>query len=76
MDIQARKLEFIQEFLKVQSEEVLSKLEQILSKSENSEFKPMSINQFNAEIDESIKNSREGNVITAQELKEEIKEWS
>ena len=76
MDMQARKLEFIQEFLKIQSEEVLSKLEKILHISEDAKFKPMSMEQFNAEIDESLKDSKAGNVITAQELKEEIEGWS
>lgn len=76
MDIQARKLHFIQEFLKVQSEEVLTRLENILTKSEKAEFKPMSMEQFNTEIDKSYKDSISGNVITSQELKEEIKEWS
>src|SRR5690606_17877504 len=32
MDIQARKIEFIQKFLKIQSEEVISRLENILRK--------------------------------------------
>jgi hypothetical protein len=76
MDIQARKLHFIQEFLKVQSEEVISKLEKILTKSEDAKFNPMSIEQFNAEIDESYNDSISGNVLTSHELKEEIKGWS
>ena len=76
MDIQARKLEFIQEFIKVQSEEVISKLESILKINEVHEFPPMSIEQFNAEIDESYKDSIEGNVFTSKKLKEEVKGWS
>lgn len=76
MDIQARKLHFIQEFLKVQSEEVISKLEKVLTKSDDSEFRPMSMEQLNAEIDESYRDSISGNVLTSQELKEEIKRWS
>ncbi|WP_434979010.1 hypothetical protein [Daejeonia sp. YH14] len=42
MDIQTRKLEFIQEFLKVQSEDLISRLERILNKKED-EFKPFSL---------------------------------
>lgn len=33
MDLERRKIEFIQEFLKLQSEEVMSRLEKILGKS-------------------------------------------
>jgi hypothetical protein len=32
MDLESRKIEFVQEFLKLQSEEVISKLEQLLKK--------------------------------------------
>lgn len=35
MDIQTRKLAFIEEFLKIQSTEVLSQLEEILKKQQN-----------------------------------------
>ncbi|MCK5906267.1 MAG: hypothetical protein KAG37_01680 [Flavobacteriales bacterium] len=75
MDIQARKLHFIQEFLKVQSEDVISKLEKVLTKSDNSEFKPMSMEQFNAEIDESLEDFKAGRFSTSDELLEEIKGW-
>jgi len=75
MDIQARKLHFIQEFLKVQSEEVISKLEKVLTKSEDAEFKPMSMEQFNAEIDESMEDFKAGRFSTSEELLEEIKGW-
>lgn len=32
MDLQTRKIEFIQEFLKIQSEEVIERLEELLSR--------------------------------------------
>uniref|UniRef100_UPI00404A185B hypothetical protein n=1 Tax=Flavobacterium sp. TaxID=239 RepID=UPI00404A185B len=39
MDIQTRKLAFIEEFLKIQSTDILSQLEEILKKQQNtSEF--------------------------------------
>ena len=75
MDLQTRKLEFIQEFLKIQSDEVISKLENILTKSGDFEFKPMSMEQFNTEIDESLEDSITGRVCTSEELLEEIKGW-
>lgn len=55
MDIQTRKIEFIQKFLKIQSEEVITQLEKILSKeiksSENDELKPITVKEFNKQID-------------------------
>ena len=75
MDLQTRKLHLIQEFLKVQSEEVISKLEKILTKSDDSEFRPMSMNQFNAEIDESMEDFKAGRYSTSEELIEEVKGW-
>lgn len=57
MNLEARKIEFIKEFLKLQSEEAVSRLEKILSKEKNvSEeriFKPMTQNELNKRIDQS-----------------------
>ena len=65
MDIQTRKIEF----LKLQSEEVISRFEKILRKenvrSEQEEFKYMSMNDS--------KNKRR---IRSSELKAEIEEWN
>lgn len=35
MNIETRKIKFVQEFLKLQSEEAISRLEKILSKEQN-----------------------------------------
>ena len=57
MDIQTRKIEFIQEFLKIQSEEAITQFENLLKKRKigDSEdlFKPMSIEELNKRIDKS-----------------------
>ena len=79
MDLQTRKLELIQEFLKVQSEEVILKLEKILSKEnkkyEEEGFKPMTVEEFNARIDQSMEDSKNGRLIEASELKAKIDQW-
>lgn len=50
MDIQSRKIKFVEEFLKLQSEEILSHLEKILRKETNAskdeEFEQMTIQGF------------------------------
>ena len=57
MDLQTRKIEFIQEFLKLQSEDVIFQLENLLRKksksSDENHFEPMSIDEFNDGIDKS-----------------------
>lgn len=56
MGLQIRKLELMQEFLKVESEDVISRLEKILKrdniKSEQEEFEPMTIEELNSQIDQ------------------------
>ena len=74
MDIQTRKIEFIQAFLKLQSENAIARFEELL-KSENKEFHPMTIEEFNKRIDKSLLDSKNDRVIEATELLNEIKEW-
>ena len=80
MDLQTRKLELIQEFLKIQSEDVISRLEKILRKEnktlENEGFKPMTIEEFNSRIDQSMDDSKNGRLIEASELKAKIDKWN
>ena len=58
MTIESRKIEFVQAFLKLQNDEVISQFESLLKKKsilsnvQDSEFKPMSINEFNERIDQ------------------------
>ena len=80
MDLQTRKLKLIQEFLKVQSEEVISQLEKILkkenTKSEQEGFRPMTIEEFNSRIDQSMDDSKNGRLIEANDLKAKIDKWN
>ena len=79
MDLQARKITFVQEFLRLQNEEIISGLEHLLrvKKSELYEktIVPMSMELFNSEIDQAMKDSEEGRIITTSELKKKIKKW-
>ena len=74
MDIQTRKLEFIQEFVKIQSEELISRLERIL-KSNDDNFEPFSLEEFNSRIDHSLQDSKKDRVTESNELLSEMKEW-
>jgi seryl-tRNA(Sec) selenium transferase len=77
MNIESRKLLFIQEFLRVKNEEIIIGLEKTLkqwkSKQYEKELRPMSLEQFNDEIDQALTDSREDNVIKATELR---KKWN
>ncbi len=80
MDIEARKIEFIQEFLKLQSEEAIIRLEKVLKKekklSGNREIQPMSKKELNKRIDKSMKDSKEGKLTEVNDLMAEIEKWS
>jgi len=72
MNIESRKLLLIQEFLRVDNEDIIIGLEKILklwqSKHYEKEIKSMSLEQLNKEIDQALSDSHEGNVIKATEL--------
>lgn len=80
MDLERRKITFVQEFLRLQNEEIICGLENLLRKKKiellEKKITPMSIEQFNHEIDQSISDSENGRVISAIDLKEKVKKWS
>lgn len=67
MDLQTRKIEFVQEFLKLQSEEVISQFENLLKKK-TLNFKPMSVEEFNSRIDKSENDFKNGKFKTSTDL--------
>lgn len=80
MDLQTRKITFVQEFLRLQSEEIVSGLEDLLRKKKIELFEkrltPMDIEQFNQEIDQSLIDSKEDRITPAKELKNKMQKWS
>lgn len=76
MDLQTRKLTFIQEFLRLQNEEIVSGLENLLRKKKMEEYKkklvPISEEQFNQEIDQSMIDSDEERLTSAVDLKKKV----
>jgi hypothetical protein len=79
MDIQTRKINFVQEFLRLRNIKLIEKLEKILledkAKDYEANLKPMSIDNFNKIIDKSLDDAKQGNVVNARELKESVKKW-
>jgi hypothetical protein len=78
-DIQARKITFVQEFLRLQNEDIISGLEKMLKKYKaelyESKLDPMTLEQFNREIDEALNDSTNNRVIKADELKSKFEKW-
>jgi len=80
MELEARKIEFVQEFLRLQNEEIISGLEKFL-RSRKAEIieqnlKPMTMEQYNAEIDQAMDDSKNGRMIEVNDLKAKIQEWN
>ena len=77
MNIETRKIEFVQAFLNLQSEEMISQFEKLLKKTRQTEkeFKPFTIEELNSRIDSSIEDSTNDDVTESNELLFEIKHW-
>ena len=79
MDIQTRKINFVQDFLRLRNTKLIDKLEKILledkAKDYETNLKPMSADCFNQMIDKSLEDIHQGNVVDARELKETVKKW-
>ncbi|MCX6252462.1 MAG: hypothetical protein NTX61_17145 [Bacteroidetes bacterium] len=79
MNIQARKLVLIEEFLRISDKSFISKLESFIrqekKKSYEKELNPMSMNEFHEMIDQAKQDSETGRVISHQALKKKVKTW-
>lgn len=79
MDLEARKISFVQEFLRLQNEEIVLQLEKLLHEQKvqllDLEMKPMSLDQFNTEIDQSINDVAHGRITSGKDLKLRIQKW-
>jgi len=77
--LQARKLNLIEEFLRINDEQVISDLESLINKekikSYERELVPMTIEKFHSNINQSVSEIESGQFITHEELLESIKEW-
>lgn len=80
MNLEARKLSFIQEIIKIQSEKTISRLETILRKEktviEFDNIQPMTMKKFNQRIDKSLDDSKKGKLTEINDLISEIDKWN
>ena len=80
MDIQLKKIHFVKEFLKINNEQVIDKLESLLKSEKkkiyDQDLEPMSMNDFNEMIDNAENDSIEGRMMDAHNLKKDVQSWS
>jgi len=80
MDIQTKKLHFVQEYLRIKDESLIDKLSELLrlerKKKIEKELKPFSEKEFNDLIDSAESDSENGRFTSARELKNEIDSWN
>jgi len=79
MDIQARKLSLIEEFIRISDESMIDKLESLIriekKKLHERELKPMSLNEFHEMIDQAKDDKAKGRVVSHEDIKKRIKSW-
>jgi hypothetical protein len=79
MDLQTRKISFVQEFLKIQSEEVVVRLEKALLKEKKNNLgkiaQPITLEELNKRIDQSMLDSENGKLTDNNELATEMQNW-
>ena len=74
MDLQARKIAFVQEFLKLSNEKKITQLEYVL-RTNDEQVQPMSMEEFNERIDKSLLDSENDSITGVDDLLNEVKKW-
>ncbi|SDI15431.1 hypothetical protein SAMN05421846_104266 [Chryseobacterium taeanense] len=79
MNLEARKISLVQEFLRIDNEKIINALENALHKIKSENFdenlKPMSIEEFNDEIDKAINDVDNNRITNVVDLKNKIQKW-
>lgn len=76
MNLEIRKIDFLQKFLALNDEALLSSLEELLySETDNKNLKPMTIAELNSRIDKSMDDSNNNRLTSTSDLIDEIEKW-
>jgi hypothetical protein len=79
MDLQTRKIQFIQEFLKCANTNILDKFEELLKQERTKEFEkeihPMTLDEYEHRIEGAFEDVKNNRVKSAKNLKNEIAAW-
>ena len=79
MDLQTRKIQFIQEFLKHANTNILDRFEEMLKQERNKEFEkeiePMTLQEYEHRVEKAFKEIKNCRAKSAKSLKAEIATW-
>jgi low affinity Fe/Cu permease len=79
MDLQARKLVFIEEYVRLADEKIVLKLEKLLRSEKEKAIKlglsPLTQTELDSMIEESESDIQKGNVLTHQAVKKTVLNW-
>jgi hypothetical protein len=75
VNLQSRKIAFVQAFLKLEAEHSIDLLEKVLEKEmvDSPNFSPMTLDELNSRIAKSEKDFKDGKYISQEELEEKYK---
>ena len=79
MDLQSRKIQFIQEFLKYGNANILDKLEKLLKQERTKvfakEIEPMTLQEYEHRVEKAFEEVKNSRAKSARTLKAEIAAW-
>lgn len=79
MNLQSRKIQFIQEFLRYANVSILDRFEELLKQERQKEFEkeiiPMTMKEYEGRIDKAFEDIKNNRVKSARKLKTEIATW-
>lgn len=74
MDIQTRKLNFIESFLHLKNEKIIAKLESLLQ-SENKNLQNTSLLEYNNDLEQAEERIENGSFYTSEEVENLVGQW-
>ncbi|MGL4597971.1 MAG: hypothetical protein ACRCYO_10595 [Bacteroidia bacterium] len=79
MSLEARKIAFIQEILRIQNEEIMDGLEKLFYQNKmvknQRDLTPMTLEEYYAELNQAMNDIENGRIVSADDLKAKMKKW-
>lgn len=79
MDLEIRKIHFVQEFLRLKNEQILNKLEDVLRSEKRKLYEqraePLPMEEFNRMIGDAEDDSKNNRIKSVHELKNDVGTW-
>lgn len=79
MTVETRKLNLIEEFIKIEDEDIITQMEELVLDNKRRRYEqrlnPMRMEEFHSMIEQSRNEIENGQVTSQEDLKKEIKSW-